>query len=266
MTRRAFTMIELMGVIAIIAVLAAILFPVFARARAKAQAWNCQSNLFNIGLALRLYASDHDGAYPPLEDDLAPLFPRYMAIKQPFLCPSDSASYPGKIPMGAPADYSLMGRSAPGEEAGGPPPPPGGPGGPPGPPPAPRPSIAPQYYPGAGLPVIRTQGPAAGPPLPPGVPKPMPLPAGTLFTSYYYRAGRQHNQLPRAPLISDQALRHNDGANVLFSDGAVQIVPEATWRAWGFVTLEEVQAAHRPPPPPPGVGGPPGAKQGGEGG
>jgi prepilin-type processing-associated H-X9-DG protein len=47
-------------VIAIIAILAAILFPVFARAREKARQTSCLSNLKQIGLAHNMYAQDYD--------------------------------------------------------------------------------------------------------------------------------------------------------------------------------------------------------------
>jgi prepilin-type N-terminal cleavage/methylation domain-containing protein/prepilin-type processing-associated H-X9-DG protein len=62
--RNGFTLIELLVVIAIIAILAAILFPVFARAKAKAIQSNCLSNLKQIGLGLNMYATDYDGRLP----------------------------------------------------------------------------------------------------------------------------------------------------------------------------------------------------------
>jgi prepilin-type N-terminal cleavage/methylation domain-containing protein len=62
--RKGFTLIELLVVIAIIAVLAAILFPVFARARKAAQAANCQSNMSQIGRALKMYLSEWHDTYP----------------------------------------------------------------------------------------------------------------------------------------------------------------------------------------------------------
>lgn len=62
--RKGFTLIELLVVIAIIAILAAILFPVFAKARAAAFASDCQSNMKQIGTALRMYAGDNHDMYP----------------------------------------------------------------------------------------------------------------------------------------------------------------------------------------------------------
>ena len=60
-----FTLIELLVVIATIALLAAILFPVFARARENARRAGCQSNLKQIGLGIFQYAQDYDEVMVP---------------------------------------------------------------------------------------------------------------------------------------------------------------------------------------------------------
>lgn len=57
---KGFTLIELLIVIAIIAILASILFPVFARTRENARRTSCLSNLKQIGLATVQYTQDYD--------------------------------------------------------------------------------------------------------------------------------------------------------------------------------------------------------------
>lgn len=59
-----FTLIELLVVVAIIGILAAILFPVFARARENARRSSCMSNLKQIGLGVMMYAQDYDERLP----------------------------------------------------------------------------------------------------------------------------------------------------------------------------------------------------------
>ena len=66
--RKAFTLIELLVVIAIIATLAAILFPVFARAKAAAGDAVSISNSKQLGLAFQLYLDDNDDTYPQATD------------------------------------------------------------------------------------------------------------------------------------------------------------------------------------------------------
>lgn len=64
MKQRGFTLIELLVVIGIIAVLAAIIFPVFASARGKARQIVCLSNMRQLGMAIAEYAQDADELYP----------------------------------------------------------------------------------------------------------------------------------------------------------------------------------------------------------
>ncbi len=62
--RRAFTLVELLVVTAIIAILAALLLPSLSRARGSAHSAVCKSNLRQWGVALRLYL-DNFGSYVP---------------------------------------------------------------------------------------------------------------------------------------------------------------------------------------------------------
>ncbi len=62
--QKGFTLIELMIVIAIIAILAAILIPNFLHARAQSQSASCQGNEKQLATALEEYAVDHNGTYP----------------------------------------------------------------------------------------------------------------------------------------------------------------------------------------------------------
>jgi len=65
MKKHGFTMVELMIVIAIIAVLASIIMPKMTGARQRAQLTACKANLKHLLIAIELYANDNKGAYAP---------------------------------------------------------------------------------------------------------------------------------------------------------------------------------------------------------
>ncbi len=87
-----FTLIEILIVIAIIVILAAILFPVFASSREKARAASCLSNYHQVGIAIQMYAQDFDdktpangGSFGGLIQDSVP----YIHTSSVFVCPDD---------------------------------------------------------------------------------------------------------------------------------------------------------------------------------
>lgn len=64
-TRSAFTLIELIVVVSIIAVLASLLLPAIAMVRQSARSTQCSGNLRQLSLAILTYPTDNEGKLPP---------------------------------------------------------------------------------------------------------------------------------------------------------------------------------------------------------
>jgi len=93
--KRGFTLIELLVVMAIISILASILFPVFSRAIDKAKGTQCLSNVKQIQMAVMMYAQDYDSWYPPAPRVVggsvvtwADMVQPYMENRQILACPT----------------------------------------------------------------------------------------------------------------------------------------------------------------------------------
>jgi prepilin-type N-terminal cleavage/methylation domain-containing protein/prepilin-type processing-associated H-X9-DG protein len=63
--RSGWTLVELMCVIAVLAILAALLLPVLLSARARGYGAACTNNLRQLGQAVRVYCQDYDETFPP---------------------------------------------------------------------------------------------------------------------------------------------------------------------------------------------------------
>jgi prepilin-type N-terminal cleavage/methylation domain-containing protein len=120
---RGFTLIELLTVIAIIAILAALLFPVMSAVRKNAMKTSCISNLHSISQALEMYKDDWR-VYPEVLYGFSPpgqqgcpsfqpvaqgqpqpdlpelrLYPNYVKDRRAFTCPNSPAKQNFSVPI-----------------------------------------------------------------------------------------------------------------------------------------------------------------------
>ncbi|MBI4559174.1 MAG: DUF1559 domain-containing protein [Candidatus Hydrogenedentes bacterium] len=101
-----FTLLELLGVIALIGILAAILLPALARAREGARRASCFSNLSQLGIAFHMYADEHDGQLPwsggnGNADCLTEFVAAYVGESRVLLCPSGPDSHDDDVKIEA---------------------------------------------------------------------------------------------------------------------------------------------------------------------
>ena len=115
--RRGFTLVELLVVLAILSILAGLLFPVFAAARRAAQATVCLSDFRSVTVATLLYTADYDDRLMPLnhrpaqepdprQDRVWPqiLLPYLKGAFRTFDCPAD----PNPMEFGGVFDPDLL--------------------------------------------------------------------------------------------------------------------------------------------------------------
>jgi type II secretory pathway pseudopilin PulG len=98
MRKTAFTLVELLVIVAIICVLAAMLLPIVSMMREYAKRAICINNLRNIGIMIGVYSADNDNELPGTiwymasnmytNDDLSDLYPEYTTELRVFVCPS----------------------------------------------------------------------------------------------------------------------------------------------------------------------------------
>ena len=115
----AFTLVELLVTIAIIALLAALLLPALSRAKESGRRVACLNNLHQMAIAIGTYSVDSRGRFPDFRSWLYPsivpapgndlsggkLFP-YLNSKAIYLCPTDKRELEKQPPTLKKRDYS----------------------------------------------------------------------------------------------------------------------------------------------------------------
>jgi prepilin-type N-terminal cleavage/methylation domain-containing protein len=102
--RNAFTLVEMLVVMGIVSLLAAIVFPVTSIVMSYAHKTGCVSNLRQLGMAVNVYTDHNDGYYPCASvmpsTEPKPGLPRIRDLLEPyaaadvFRCPCDSPTDP----------------------------------------------------------------------------------------------------------------------------------------------------------------------------
>jgi prepilin-type N-terminal cleavage/methylation domain-containing protein len=106
-TKKAFTLLELLVVLAIIVVLVALLLPALTAVRKRSLTVSCINNLHQLHLAWSMYREDYEDTYPA---SAVQIFP-YVRNKQVFACPLDyfgGASPHATERLSAPVSYFYL--------------------------------------------------------------------------------------------------------------------------------------------------------------
>jgi prepilin-type N-terminal cleavage/methylation domain-containing protein/prepilin-type processing-associated H-X9-DG protein len=119
---RAFTLIEILVVLAIIGILAAFSYPVYQRTTAGGKAAACLSNLRQLGAGLNAYLNDNDAKMPTLligRDSTSQDLPvidntldKYVTDKRVFACPADNKNLAAKTGTSYCWNVALNGQAA----------------------------------------------------------------------------------------------------------------------------------------------------------
>lgn len=119
--RSGFTEIETVVVIGVIALLSAIIFPVFTHVREKGRQRACASNLHQLGLAVEAYSQDNDERHPSaiasspyaglpasqITSGWAGRVYPYVKSAPVFHCPTDTTAGVAETPPRVPVSYAL---------------------------------------------------------------------------------------------------------------------------------------------------------------
>lgn len=102
-TCRGFSLVELLVVVCVLGLLAAMIVPWLGAAKRRAVITACGSNLHQIANALTCYAKTNSQLMFPCSaagtvshDDLSPLYPRFVSSIETFRCPASKHDYPTK--------------------------------------------------------------------------------------------------------------------------------------------------------------------------
>jgi prepilin-type N-terminal cleavage/methylation domain-containing protein/prepilin-type processing-associated H-X9-DG protein len=99
-SRRGFTLVELLVVMAVLGILVGLLLPAVQNARVAARRTECLNNLRQIGLAIAMFADNHDGKFPRTWHDdpqfkktswIYTLAPHLENVDRVRICPEDPA-------------------------------------------------------------------------------------------------------------------------------------------------------------------------------